>query len=83
MLYLLAILCLFLPSPPPTSNSSDTASQLCPEPLPHQAVDVEVEAGVEDDEDVVEVSDTEPGGWYRVFTSTGTLFYPEWEESIH
>ena len=47
--------------------------QLRPEPLPHQAVDVEVEAGVEDNEDIVEVSNTEPESWDRIFSSTGAV----------
>ena len=34
--------------------------QLCPKPLAHQTIDVEVEAGVEDNEDMVEVSHTVP-----------------------
>ena len=50
--------------------------QLGPEPLPHQAVDVEVEAGVEDNEDIVEVSYTEPESWDRIFPSQSAVRHP-------
>ena len=37
--------------------------KLCPEPLAHDTVDAEVDAGVEDDEDGVEVLHTIPNSW--------------------
>ena len=53
-------------SPSWTTEPLDTEGKLCPEPLAHQAVDVKVKAGVEDNEDMVEVSHTEPEPWDRV-----------------
>ena len=37
--------------------------KLCPEPLAHDTVDAEVDAGVEDDEDGVEVLHAIPYSW--------------------
>ena len=48
------------PIPPPAADPLDTGYQLCPEPLAHEAVNIKVKTGVEDNEDMVEVSHTEP-----------------------
>ena len=52
-------------SPPPwrAANPFDTQDKFSPEPLAHKAVYIKVEAGVEDNEDMVEVSHTEPEAW--------------------
>ena len=52
--------------------SFNTQHQLCPEPLAHHTVNVKVEAGVEDNEDMVEVGHTEPKARYRMPTSLAT-----------
>ena len=50
-------------SPWKAAKPLDTKDKFCPEPLAHQAVNIKVEAGVEDNEDMVEVSHTEPEAW--------------------
>ena len=53
-------------------EGSEVKFQFSPEPLANKAVDVKVEAGVENNKDTVEVSDTEPDGgdWVSVSLST-------------
>ena len=50
-------------SPWKAAKPLDTKDKFSPEPLAHQAVNIKVEAGVEDNEDMVEVSHTEPEAW--------------------
>ena len=48
------------PTPAQAAKPLDTEDQLSPEPLAHEAVNIKVKTGVEDNEDMVEVSHTEP-----------------------
>ena len=65
------------PSSSWTTEPLDAKGKLCPEPLAHQAVDVKVEAGIEDDEYMIEVSHIEPEPWYRVSTGLAAHRYSE------
>ena len=51
--------------------------KLCPEPLAHDTVDAEVDAGVEDDEDGVEVLHAIPQYWDRRVPCSCASSYPE------
>ena len=82
MLDFLTTMRLCVSSPSTTDNLFETAAQLFPEPLAHQAVDVEVEAGVEDDEDVVEVCHTIPGARDRMSPSFAAGRHPENNTSV-
>ena len=55
-------------SPPPwrAANPFDTQDKFSPEPLAHKAVYIKVKAGLEDNEDMIEVSHTEPEAWDRM-----------------
>ena len=46
------------PTPAQAAKPLDTEGQFSPEPLAHEAVDIKVKTGVEDNEDMVEVSHT-------------------------
>ena len=48
------------PTPAQAAKPLDTEGQFSPEPLAHEAVDIKVKTGVEDNEDMVEVGHTEP-----------------------
>ena len=65
------------PSSSWTTEPLDTEGKLCPEPLAHQAVDIKVKAGVKYNEDMIEVSYTEPEPWDRVSTGLTANGYSE------
>ena len=52
-----------------TKKRSDKSNKFSPEPFANKAVDVEVETGVENNEDMVEIIQAEPVGGHRVALS--------------
>ena len=60
-----------------SSKRSEERKKYSPEPLANNTIDVKVETGVEDNEDMVEIIHAEPEGWDRMPVSLAAQGYPD------
>ena len=60
-----------------SANRSEKREKFSPEPLANETIDVKVETGVEDNEDMVEIIHAEPEGGDRMAVSCTAQGYPD------
>ena len=60
-----------------SANGSEKREKFSPEPLANDTIDVKVETGVEDNENMVEIIHAEPEGGDRMAVSLAAQGYPD------